>query len=1036
MTTFTITTDTNINALVGKTSNDTYNVNGAKLTQDSDTRYGFNQNTASILGTVSLSANLGGDLLITSKNIKLIQYTNGSGNVPAAGSIINQGTNTAEVICVMSDSWGNVIKTPGSSLGPTGWIKVKNVSAVFTSGAFTSGISGVVSDYKENAWMMVVGTDSKQFTVPRLGSSVFRGNWYEIGSTNGLRGQTFQLPFITAEQIIQYPGVEIETSIGSGVYQFWHNAGDKFRSDTQSTDKRSEHVYISLTGILTIGTGLDNQPTGFMPLAGCKVRIPGIILQYALSSNPAVNTISNANTNVRYKSSTSAAGVMDVELTTGNWWFTLMQPYSVRLRDVHICDQITIAESASKPDIDRLHVGISTGPNFVANSGILIQQCYNGGTVGEMSSLRAEGTSSSGYSLNLTNLYGGWTFKKLTVKYASNCTTVSGCAILNTCDSVLIEEFWGIGKRFVIFGSSKIKVLTCYKADNLSGSTNNTAVSKAIETSQQCRDIEIYGIQNYPGVQNSHPRDGLISCSSTINGKFRLVGSASSPYFAGDIPGTLMRYQYIDYGNNSDIKIQRIWTTGLDVGMISSTNSSTSVAMENCYMTDASKTTTPQVLNGIFRGNKGNAGTISYSYTSVYGSIFTDWFISDVTARAQINMIEKSASTGSHYQITSGSPKFTAQGELVMGVLNDQIVWTWPYYILGWNALTDWVISGTNQLTNHLYEYDLDRGVGFTGLYKILTPGNLAAEINLSPTSGFKFKIKITCIKTDAANKIRAFAITGTTSLTLQNTALYPLDTALLKLTNIIPGSTVSVFNENLLDGDIELAHAVSISSVLNLQFDYDITKLRYVLRIRKPGYTPVELLIDNNLIINVPVSQELNKDGFGRPIYGRGTFGTKSYVTIDSLASRIDIGNIKCKAEDVYDTVAEWQSTRIGMRSKEALRFDGTDMLLRNTWLFRRKLPSYTTAGIDAVPVVESNNDNSPDDEINGSIDFRARSVRTYSFNPQPIYTIDDIKIAVADAVWKYPLNNTMSTGDNLLSTKQAAENSFAVGVMNGSGA
>jgi hypothetical protein len=1035
MATFTITTDTNINALTGKTANDTFNVNGAKLIQDSDTRYGLNQSTLSILGTVTLSPNLGGDLLITSKNIKLIQYTNGSGNVPLAGAIISQGANTAEVVCVMSDSWGNVIKTPGSPLGLTGWIKVKNVSSVFTGGAFTAGISGIVSDYKDNGWMMVVGTDSKQFTVPRLGSSLFRGNWYEIGSTNGLRGQTFQLPFITAEQVVQYPGVEIETSAGSGVYQFWHNAGDKFRSDTQSTDKRSEHVYISLTGVLTIGTGLDNLPAGFMPLAGCKVRIPGIILQYALPGTPTVNSISNANTNVRYKSSTSAAGVIDAELITGNWWFTVLQPYSVRLRDTHLCDQITIAEPATRVDIDRLHVGISTGPNFVANSGILLQQCYNGGTVGEMSSLRAEGISSSGYSLNLTNLYGGWTFRKITAKYASNCTVVSGCIMINTSDNILIEELWGIGKRVLVFTASNVKILACYKADNLSGTTNNTAVSKAVETSQQSRNIEIYGIQNYPGVLNSHPRDSLIACTSTVSGKFRLVGSPTAPYFAGDIPGTLMRYHYIDYGNNYDIKIQRIWTTGLDVGTQSSTNSSSNVAVENCYMTDASKTTTPQVLNGTFRGNKGNAGTISYSYTSVYGTIFADWFISDVAARAQINMIEKSISTGSYYQVTAGNPKFTAQGELVMATLNDQIVWTWPYYILGWSALTDWAISGTNQLTNHTYEYDLDRGTGFTGVYKLLTTANLAAEIAISPTSGIKFNIRITCNKTDVNNKIRAFAITGVTTLALQNAALYPLDNALIKLTNIVPGSTVSIFNENALDGDIELAYAVSVSSILNLQFEYDITKLRYKLRIRKPGYTPVEILIDNNLVINVPVAQELNKDGFGRAVYGRGTFGTKSYVTIDPVTSRIDIGNIKCKAEDVYDTVAEWQASRIGMRSKEALRFDGTDMLLRNTWLFRRKLASYTTAGIDAVPVVESNNENSPDDEINGSVDFRARSVRTYSFNPQPIYTIDDIKAAVADAVWKYSLSNTLSTGDNLLSAKQAAENSFAVGVMNGSG-
>jgi hypothetical protein len=49
----------------------------------------------------------------------------------------------------------------------------------------------------------------------------------------------------------------------------------------------------------------------------------------------------------------------------------------------------------------------------------------------------------------------------------------------------------------------------------------------------------------------------------------------------------------------------------------------------------------------------------------------------------------------------------------------------------------------------------------------------------------------------------------------------------------------------------------------------------------------------------------------------------TTSYVTVDAPNLRIDIGNTRASAEDVYDTIALYQESMNGIRYSESLRFD-----------------------------------------------------------------------------------------------------------------
>jgi hypothetical protein len=89
MATFTITTNVNIDELVGKTGGDTYNINAGTLVIDQDSRYGLNATTSAILGPITPSATVGGTVTIRGgKHVQLIDFTGGAGVVPTGGTVI------------------------------------------------------------------------------------------------------------------------------------------------------------------------------------------------------------------------------------------------------------------------------------------------------------------------------------------------------------------------------------------------------------------------------------------------------------------------------------------------------------------------------------------------------------------------------------------------------------------------------------------------------------------------------------------------------------------------------------------------------------------------------------------------------------------------------------------------------------------------------------------------------------------------------------------------------------------------------------
>ena len=824
MATFTITTAVNMASLTGRTGSDTYNVNGGSLTIDSDTRYGPNTTPATgPFGNIMLSTTLGGSMTISGMGVRLIPYSSGSGNVPAAGTTISRSGVTAELLCVMSTRVGGTVTAAGAALPASGWLKVRNVTGGSFSAGVLTGIAATATAADETGWIEVVGVEALTLTTNRLNTLTFNGTWFSIGTSNGTRGQTLQLPSFGVG-VQAYPGVEIETAPGSGVYKFWANAAAQFNGANLSTDSRCRFVGIDDTGLMTIGTGRDAAPAGDLPVSGCNIRIPNIITSNCNgTSGFATNVVPNPTLGTRYELATSSSGVVVINQVTGAWYFNIQQPYSVVINNLHTCEQFVLGETSTPASIDGLHVGLSNQASPYASNAVVFQQCLNGGTANNVSGLRAQQITTSGYCVYFVNLYNGWTLTNIRGAFANDATALAGPVFFNTCDSFTATNIELIGKRLITSACTNFAISNIYYADNPKGLTTNTTVStQALEMMANCKVGTVSNFYNWPGVAMTHPLGGWVYMNTCTDILVTGVGvSAAAPVDGGAVANARSGYLFADGGLNKNIKFQRCWLSNLRLGLASSTNTTQNVRMQNCYSSDATLTQGPNWYNSTVRGNRQNSGTVPTSYIHVDGMHFYDAFTGDTTTRVFLVFTEKSSSTASAYTIDAGTPKFTSQGAIVMAGLGDQITWTQSYFMLGWTGLASFAITGTNVATGHLVEYDTDKGAGFSGTFKTLSNANLLAETGISPTTGVRFKFRIKCTLASATNQLTSFQVSGTTTLALQNAALYPLDTIGLTITNVQPGSDIVILQAgttNVIDTGDSVASSTYTYGYLTIQ--------------------------------------------------------------------------------------------------------------------------------------------------------------------------------------------------------------------------
>jgi len=388
MATFVNTGVANMDSFVGKTGGDTYTNNGGTITIDGHTRYDLNGGTSATIGTFTNSATSGGTTKIRADETRLLAYNTGSGNVPAIGTTISQGSASGKLLAVYSAL--NVAPTAaGAAVPSSGYILVKQWNSVaYSTGALTGIGANVIADpvfggTGRDGWIEVVFDEAKNMTVNRLNNpndDIAIGADFYIGITDGTRATQYQIPSNGSSQWIA--GVEVETAPGSNVYEWWAcTSSTAILYNIRGTGAASKHVFLDpATATFRFGHDGTNSTGGACPVSGCKVRMPNIILTNAPVATRTVNSFPASSS--RYYIYPLGAGRFRLNNVSSTLRVNVLSTaYEIMLKDSTFCGPMNITSPATPIEIDNCCIGTPIDDTAGANHPLTLTSFAVGGDV-------------------------------------------------------------------------------------------------------------------------------------------------------------------------------------------------------------------------------------------------------------------------------------------------------------------------------------------------------------------------------------------------------------------------------------------------------------------------------------------------------------------------------------------------------------------------------------------------------------------------------------------------------------------------------
>jgi hypothetical protein len=786
----TITTDTYLDGGVARTAGESWTINGGILTIRTDTRYHANAPASMLgsLGATTISATLGGGVLIDATDVREVQFDTGSGNVPAIGTAVSQGGVSGYLLGVYA-SLSSAPSAVGGAMPASGFIKFREITGGnFAAGALT-GIGANALGADTTSWIEVVYDQAIAITVPRLGFYRARGAWYELPqTTDGNTSQVIQIPTNGGGAGTRVPCVWIETGVGTGVYEkFVAVSSTYFNTTNLGTDARSKFVLMDTGGTIRIG-GDGTNTIGFLPPAGCKIRIPNIIGRQTSAANRAANLVPHATLASRPDFTTTAAGDIDFEYLMDDWYHLFTAAYKVRIIHSATMDIHTTSNEASPTELEDYATGVYQAASiaFTATNNPL------GGTVTDCRFYRAE-AASNGHCWSMTgcsNYVFAGTVETGIIAYARSTGLVSFSQCRNFTQTGV---FMNVAATVTPSTSFNFEFELIRYIDRLTGTTNATTGKYAVTCLVSSDNIVVQGI-DFGGYANLHPYLGVINASNCSNLKFRNGGTYAAPIGgATNAPANI----FVDGGNNDTVKVQNIYLTATRTGLYTSVNTSKNITFERVTGTTGSTATAS--VNTLGKGLRSASNSVT-GQASVYGTHFFDMFESDTAGRLWVAMNEPTAFSASYINLTlaGASGGFTSGGQVAMPTSGDVLILEMPYFALGHTAFDNSAptLTGTNT-GNFTYEYQIDvnDGAGWSA-YQTLNATNLTAE-TIDPALGFKLRLRITCTVSSTTNALTYVRISTDSTSVAQAAAVYPLDTAnpTLTLTGLAIGSEVVVFN-------------------------------------------------------------------------------------------------------------------------------------------------------------------------------------------------------------------------------------------------
>lgn len=825
--------------MLGLNNGEAVTVNGGALTIDGDVRWGQN---AAVHGSITVSATLGGSVLFEGRNVWQLPFTAASGNVPALAALGSNGVTggTSGATGELFRVWGAGLEplAAGGAIPATGWIKLRSKTGTFSAGEVVTlpgGATVTISGPGKRSWIHVVGNEAGTITIPRLGDVKWRGEWFELGTTNGADDQTFQFPVADACPAIwveKYPGSY--ALLGEFGLECWLAGGERWGTATAfiAQDVRGKYFGQNLaTGVITIARRATNA-CGFKPATGLKVFCPNIILSSSTATNWAANTIS-ATLGSRYEPSTAAAGELDARGVSSNWYFNLSTPSSVSLQRSGFLDALSLTNVAKKWALTDVGVGISSAS--ASSTPITTTACTGGGAMLRFRATRSlQGVVWS--VLDVADVAGNDVQFELfgTLNSANRATNITVIQMLR-CSNMDLASLSVIGGRVLPASVAGLRISGLRYADNLIGETQSAWPVSAVEVGSLCTGVHVSGCAPFGDLPGVLPYLTWISgISGNTDVSLSDIGTPAAPLSAG----TTNRMQGAVSGINfNGLLLRRVYMQNVRTGMVALSNNSQRVQLVNVWG-DGDNVLQLSANDVTAQGCRWTNSTVVAN--SVYGTHWQDVFTSDTEGRIFISANEPTDASAAQCatSLSTGSG-FTGSGGLSMSTLGDSVTWTLPYFALGHTALANSTptINGTNATTNHAFDFQADTGSGF-GAWAELTGPNLAAVGAIDPAVGIKLRVRATV--TVAANNnlltnIRIDTVTDAVSQRIQ----YPLPGVLTTVVAQVPltGAEVRVYDlNNLPAGSLGTELAGAESAGASFTFDTAPGNLVWI-QVMAPGF-------------------------------------------------------------------------------------------------------------------------------------------------------------------------------------------------------
>ena len=772
-----------------RTGSDTVNNNGFNLTIDQDSRYGLSGTTSTTWAALTINATKGGNITIDGRYSRMIPFITGSGTI-TAGTLITVGSGTGYVVGIYSSLTTAPVLT---GIVAAGWIKVAawNNVAFPTSGTFTqAGYTFTVSGASIVGFVEFNQNESTSMVLNRLGTFSALGEWFELGTTNGIANQTMQCP---NNGTLRYlAGIYIETAVGAGTFEFYPNAGPTTTTGTDAT--RGKVVWIDNTGLVRIGNS-GAATNGFLPVTGLRVVVGNVFIEGNLVTTLTANSIPNATIGTRPTFNASGGGVIVMSKVNCANFAAFNQAYSISLTDCGFVDTMTMTEVATPMTLTRVGVGKKAVTELVTTA-LNMSLCFAGGTFTDC--VFAKGTGATAVAVFTLLDTAGFTFTRVksqhcvitgvnllpawNVTRAVNCTWVTPTVIqgfinLITCTNCTINN--------TIYCSA------------VSGITVTTYSQYVWQLSTACSNIKIDGL-TFP-VTSTQPYTALLSIGAAgcANIKMRNIGTYASPLSLGAASvNTGLVYVLASGAAASDVTIQRVYVATTRTGILTADNSTTRVTHESVFGDYADASDVSAILN--FK-QKGTGGTLALTaQTAIYGTHFADYHTSATVSRIAILMNEPTTLTAAQVTLTNGAA-FTSAGGLYMPTIGMTATFETPEYIIGHNSFTNSAaVMAGGTVANYQFEYSIDKndGNGFSALTSsAYTAALLATALNgltgINSANGFKLRIKISTTTANITAISSLYLITAST--TTSQAYQYPLETITLTLTGLQTGSDIVV---------------------------------------------------------------------------------------------------------------------------------------------------------------------------------------------------------------------------------------------------